>query len=200
MTKAGLWAPYKIATLPGTASAFTQGVLERMNPMEEDRTEVIENRPTHSEVVREERVAPPRVTEVRSSTMPRTEAADVDSVAYDPYEGRRLAAYRLTQLVYWVFGLVEGLIAIRLILKALGANPSAGFSEFIYGITAPLVAPFMGLFSNPAYQNSVLELSSIVALVVYALVAWLIGRLVWILVGETRSAIHTHARQMDSHL
>src|SRR5207253_2513070 len=132
----------------------------------------------------------PRVSEVRSTTVaPRTEAEHVDSVAYDPYEGRRTAAYRLTQLVYWVFGLIEGLIVIRLILKALGANPSAGFSQFIYGVTAPLVLPFMGLFNNPAYQNSVLELSSIVALIVYALLTWLIAKLLWILLGETRSAI-----------
>src|SRR5262249_5238469 len=124
----------------------------------------------------------------------------LESVAYDPYEGRRLAAYRLTQLVYWVFGLIEGLIAIRLILKALGANPSAGFSQFIYGITAPLLRPFVRLFANPAYQNAVLELSSIVALMVYALLAWLIAKLVWILIGETRSAIKTHSTQMDSRV
>ena len=48
----------------------------------------------------------------------------------------------MTQLVYLVFGLIEGLIAIRFVLKALGANPTAGFAEFIYGITGPLVAPF----------------------------------------------------------
>lgn len=202
MTKAGLWAQYKIATLPGTPSAFTCWVLERMYPnMEEDRTEVIETHPTHDEVVRrDEYVAPSRATEVHSRTAPRTEAERIDAVAYDPYEGRRVAAYRLTQLIYWVFGLVEGLIAIRLILKALGANPSAGFSEFIYGITAPLVAPFVGLFSNPAYGASVLELGSITALIVYALVAWLLGKLVWILVGETRSAIQTHTHQMDTHV
>jgi uncharacterized protein YggT (Ycf19 family) len=106
----------------------------------------------------------------------------------------------LTQLVYWVFGLIEGLVLIRLVLKALGANPQAGFAEFIYGITAPLVGPFFNLFSNPSYQNSVLELSSIVALIVYALVAWLLAKLVWIVVGESRSAIHTRSTQMDSRL
>ena len=167
--------------------------------MEEDRTEVIET-PTANREIREEHVTPPRVTAVHSSAVPHTQAEHVEAVAYDPYEGRRVAAYRLTQLVYWIFGLVEGLIAIRLILKVLGANPSAGFAEFIYGITAPLIAPFVGLFSNPAYQNSVLELSSTVALIVYALAAWLIGRLVWILVGETRSAIRTHTTQMDSRV
>lgn len=146
--------------------------------MEEDRTEVIATRPT----------------------VPRTEAEHIYAVAYDPYEGHRGAADRLTQLVYWVFGLVEGLIAIRLIFKALGANPSAGFAEFIYGTSAPVVAPFFPLFSNPAYGSSVLELGSVVALIVCALVAWLIAKLVWILLGETRSAIHTHTHQLDTRV
>jgi uncharacterized protein YggT (Ycf19 family) len=166
--------------------------------MDEDRTEIIETPPTSREV--RSVSTTPHTTEVHSSVAPRTEAEHMDAVAYDPYEGRRLAAYRTTQLIYWVFGLIEGLIAIRLILKALGANPSAGFSEFIYGITAPLVWPFVGLFNNPAYGNSVLELSSIVALVVYALLAWLLAKLVWIMLGETRSAIKTHSHHMDSRV
>lgn len=168
--------------------------------MQEDRTEAIETRPNHSEVVREAPATSTRVTDARTTTLPRTEAEQFDAVAYDPYENRRQAAYRLTQVIYWVFGLIEGLVAIRLILKALGANPAAGFSEFVYSITAPLVAPFVGLFSNPTYQNTVLEVSSIVALIVYTLVAWLIARLVWILIGETRTAVHTHTRQTDSRL
>ena len=98
----------------------------------EDRTEIIET-PT-AKTAREVRHVDttPRVTEVRSEVQPRSEFDRVDAVAYDPYEGRRLAAYRVAQLVYWIFGLVEGLIAIRLVLKALGANPSAGFAQFIY--------------------------------------------------------------------
>ncbi|MBV8717863.1 MAG: YggT family protein [Chloroflexi bacterium] len=142
-----------------------------------------------------------RVTEVRNTnTLPRQDFDRVEAVAYDPYEGRRLAGYRLTQLIYWVFALIEGLIAIRLILKALGANQTAGFAQFIYSITGPLVAPFINLFSNPTYQSSVLELSAIVALIVYALAAWLLGKLVWILVGETRSAMRTHSTQIDSRI
>ena len=70
----------------------------------------------------------------------------------------------------------------------------------MYGITAPLVAPFYGLFGNPAAQGSVLELHSIVALVVYALLAWLLGKLAWIVMGETRSAVKTRATQIDSRL
>jgi hypothetical protein len=173
--------------------------------MHDDQTDIIETPHEEAEVheYTRRRTGPigpaTRVTEYDAS-VPRTDVDRYDTVAYDPYEGRRLAAHRLTQVIYWVFALIEGLIAIRLILKALGANPSAGFAQFIYGVTAPLVAPFVGLFGNPAYQNSVLELSSIVALIVYALVAWLLGKLVWILMGETRSAIRTRSTQMDSRV
>src|SRR4051812_28206005 len=118
--------------------------------MNENRTEIIETPAPTVEVreVREVNTVPRTTSTVTDVATPYTDAAHVEAVAYDPFENRRLAAYRVTQLVYWVFGLVEGLIAIRLILKALGANSTAGFSEFIYGITAPLVAPFSGLFSN----------------------------------------------------
>jgi hypothetical protein len=179
--------------------------------MHEDRTDIIETRDGEREVhdvteparrTEAYRSMPPseRVTEVNTTSMPRTNVDHFDTVAYDPYDGRRIAAHRITQMIYWVFALVEGLIAIRLILKVLGANPNAGFAQFAYGITAPLVAPFLGLFGNPVYQNSVLELGSIVALVVYALLAWLLGKLVWILVGENRSAVRTHSTQMDSRV
>jgi YggT family protein len=160
----------------------------------EDRTEIIETTP------REVTSVPRTTTEVRSVAQPASDVDRVESVAYDPFANKRLVAYRTTQLIYWVFGLIEGLIAIRFVLKALGANPSAGFAEFIYGITAPLVAPFAGLFGNPAAQGSVLEVHSIVALIVYALLAWLLGKLAWIVVGDTRSAVTTRSTSVDSRL
>lgn len=144
---------------------------------------------------------PPSTTsEVRRVERPAAEVDHLDAVAYDPYAERRQVAYRMTQLIYWIFGLVEGLILIRFVLKVLGANPAAGFAEFVYGITAPLVQPFVGLFSNPQSAGSVLEFSSLTALVVYALVAWLLAKLVWILVGDVRTAIHSHSKEIDSRI
>ena len=124
----------------------------------------------------------------------------VESAAYDPYEAQRMIGYRVTQLVYWIFGLIQGLIAIRFVLKALGANPSAGFAQFIYSISDGLVSPFVNLFANPTYQGTTFELSSLIAFIVYALLAWLIGRLVWIVSGETRSAITTRSTHVNSRL
>jgi hypothetical protein len=167
--------------------------------MEEDRTEVIETKTTPP-VTRE--VVTPRSTrtEVSTGNPPRATVDRAEAVAYDPYASRRMAGYRVTQLIWWIFGLVEGLIAIRFILKALGANPSAGFAEFIYGITYPLVVPFVGLFGNPQAQGSVLEIHSIVALIVYGLAAWLLAKLAWIMVADNRSAVKTRSTQYDSRL
>ncbi|HLZ26725.1 MAG TPA: YggT family protein [Chloroflexota bacterium] len=161
----------------------------------QDRTEIIETTPAA-------RVngVPRSTTEVRTVEQGVGAVDRMETVAYDPYANKRIAAVRVIQLVYLIFGLIEGLIAIRFVLKALGANASAGFAQFIYGITTPLVAPFYGLFGNPASQGSVLEVHSIVALVVYALLAWLIVRLTWILVGESRSAVQTRSTSVDTRL
>ena len=87
-------------------------------------------------------------------------------------------ADRAIRFVYLVLGVVEVLIAIRVVMKLLAANPGAGFTSFIYGITAPLVAFFQGVFPEPATNGSVLEISSLLAMAVWALVAWIIVRVI----------------------
>jgi YggT family protein len=143
-------------------------------------------------------VVTPTTAEVVTTSTPAAAADRTTATAYDPYAGRRQAAYRLMQAVYLVFGIIEALIAIRIVLRALGANSQAGFAQLIYGVSAPLVAPFAGLFGNPQAGGAVLELHSIVALIVYALLAWLVGKLVWLLVGETRSAVTTASTSVDT--
>ena len=91
------------------------------------------------------------------------------------------AAYRATQTVYLLFGIVEALIIARVALKLLAANSGVGFVRFIYDVSHPLVAPFQGIFPTPVSNTNVLELSSLVALAVYAVVAWAIIRLIALL-------------------
>ena len=129
-----------------------------------------------------------------------TTVEHADMVATDPYDARRSTADRLVQAIYIIFGVIETLIALRFVLKLLGANPDAGFSSFIYGVTAPLVAPFAGMFETPAADGSVLEWHSLIAIVVYALVAWLLARLAWLALGDNRSGVATTTRSIDRHV
>jgi YGGT family len=89
-------------------------------------------------------------------------------------------------VIYIVLAVVDGLIAIRFVLKLLAANPEAGFARLVYGVTAPLVAPFVGLLGNPASSTgNQFEVTSLAAMAVYALVAWLLTRIVRLVLGRT---------------
>ncbi len=76
-------------------------------------------------------VTPSGVTGVVTTSAPAAAVDRTATTAYDPYAGRRRATYRLIQAVYLVFGVIEALIAIRLVLRLLDANANAGFAQFI---------------------------------------------------------------------
>ena len=50
--------------------------------------------------------------------------------------------YKGVQIVWYVLGLIEAILAFRFILKLLGANPVAGFTNFIYSLSYVFTAPF----------------------------------------------------------
>ncbi|HYU64112.1 MAG TPA: YggT family protein [Verrucomicrobiae bacterium] len=88
---------------------------------------------------------------------------------------------RAVELIYLVFGVIDGLLLIRVALKLLGANSAAGFSRWTYGVTDVLLAPFRNLLPTIGTEQSVLEMSVIVAILVYALIGWALARLMAIL-------------------
>ena len=90
-------------------------------------------------------------------------------------------ARRAIELTYLAFGIIEGLLLIRMVLKLLGANPQAGFANFIYGVTAVFLAPFRNLLPTVGTSQSQLEMSVVVAILVYALIGWVVARLIAIM-------------------
>lgn len=84
------------------------------------------------------------------------------------------------RIVWFIVGFVDVIIALRLVLLLLGANRGAGFTDFIYSLSAPFVSPFVGIFGEPVYGRSVLEVSSVLAIVIYLLIGWGITKLVTI--------------------
>lgn len=85
--------------------------------------------------------------------------------------GRARTLARVSQVVDYVFYVIYGLLAVRLILALLAARRSAGFTQFIYAITDPFYAPFRGIVAEPTAEGGYrLALSVIIAIIVYALV------------------------------
>lgn len=102
-------------------------------------------------------------TSVRRQTVAQTERTD-----------GRIVAHRV---VWYIAGVIIALLAIRVLLYLFGANQGAAFVDFIYSITWIFAAPFYGIFPQPAYGESVLDTASILAMIIYALVAWAIAKL-----------------------
>ena len=73
------------------------------------------------------------------------------------------------------------MIAIRVVLKLIGANTAAYFTRLIYGITDVFLWPFLGITGTPSVGAFQLEISAIIAMLVYALIAWGITKLIWVL-------------------
>jgi hypothetical protein len=92
----------------------------------------------------------------------------------------------LSQFAWLSFGVLEGLIALRILLRLIAANPSAPFAEFIYAVTAPFLWPFMGLTTTPAANGIELEIHSNIAMLVYALASVLVERLIRIIFSRPR--------------
>ena len=101
-----------------------------------------------------------------------------EEVVRDVGSERRQQLARVSQLIWLLLGIVDGIIALRVILKLMAANPQNDFAAFIYNITEPFVAPFFGITRTPTAGGSVLEIGSIIAMVVYLFVAWIVDRLI----------------------
>ncbi|OGL22725.1 hypothetical protein A2707_02225 [Candidatus Saccharibacteria bacterium RIFCSPHIGHO2_01_FULL_45_15] len=77
------------------------------------------------------------------------------------------------RIIYYIVGFITVLLLLRIVLLLLAANQGNGFVDFIYTVSGLFAMPFYGIFNyTPAYGSSVLELSSIVAILIYALVGW----------------------------
>lgn len=97
-----------------------------------------------------------------------------------PGRERQIFSFKATQLIWLLLGILEALIALRIGLKLIGANPDSPIVAMIYGFTSLFLFPFTSLIGSPTVGNMVLELSSMVAMLVYALAGWALERLVWL--------------------
>jgi YggT family protein len=93
---------------------------------------------------------------------------------------------RLTGLIWLFFGVLDGLIALRFLLKLMAANPENPFAAFIYTITAPALWVFQGLTTSPSFEGIVIEFFDLIAIAVYALLGWVIVRALWLIFARLR--------------
>jgi hypothetical protein len=107
--------------------------------------------------------------------------AHSERTVHDIAAEQRLLFDRAIQLIWLFFGIVEGLIGLRIVLKLIGSNPDNAFAKFIYGAAGLFMGPFIGLTGSPTSSGMTLEISAIIAMIFYALLGWVIVRIAGVL-------------------
>ncbi len=87
--------------------------------------------------------------------------------------------YSITSMLVYIVNFIFGLAALGLLLRFLfrlfGANTESPFVAFLYNSTNPLLSPFRGIFEPyVADGRFVFEFSTLIAIAIYLLLAWLI--------------------------
>ena len=110
----------------------------------------------------------------------------------------RESVYKVVQFVWLLFGGLEGLLAIRMALKLIGANPGSWFTAFVYQLSDLFLWPFQNITLNPGFEGFVLEITTIIAMLVYALIGLALVRLIWVLFyRRPTTQVTTYDREED---
>jgi hypothetical protein len=176
---------------PGVDVVVDQPVVERV--VEQPVVERAAGQPVVERVVEQpvvERVvaAPPRrivrrwwgreAAVVPTTDVVSTEYYSAPAFGYDP------ALAQFLRVMWFMVGLLEGVLALRFLLAIMAANPRNAFAATVYGLTGPFVAPFRTLFATPQADGSVVELYTLVAMLVYFLVWWTIVKLIGVVTNR----------------
>lgn len=113
-----------------------------------------------------------------------------------PNAERRVAVAKAAQFIWLLVVALEALIGLRVVLKLIAANPANPIATMVYALSDFFLWPFWGLTVTPSAQGMVLEIPSLIAMFLYALLGWLIVRLVWVVFYRpSTGTIHTVERE-----
>jgi len=112
-----------------------------------------------------------------------------EQVFDDPYTRRLNVLDRTARIIYFIMGVLEVLLALRFLFRIINAETTNGLVNFIYNFTAPFVAPFNGIFNDQSLQRgSLVEISTLLAMVLYAILTYGIIQLLYLLLTPNRSS------------
>jgi len=118
-----------------------------------------------------------------------TDYKEVRTTQHEQGREQRVATFKATQLIWLLLGILEAAIALRVVFKLIAVNATNPFAALLYNVTDFFVAPFASLIGAPAAGGMVLEISSIIAMIVYFLIAWALERIVYLLFYRPRGPV-----------
>lgn len=141
----------------------------------------MEDTETQKEVTTISQSTPVEVTQTTKTVTP----PPVNTQSPQEVYKKKKTIFRTYQVIWYILGVIEILLAFRVILKMLGANLNSSFVNLIYMVTDPLALPFRGIFQITVDQGAILEWSTFVAMIVYALIAYALVQLMQLIKPTT---------------
>lgn len=107
---------------------------------------------------------------------------------YTTLTPRQVVLRKTTRFIWWATAILEAFIGLRVAFRMLAANPGNPFASFTYALTDLFLWPFQTLIANPASDGgSVFEVTSLIGMMVYLLLAWVVVEMMWLLLGRERA-------------
>jgi YggT family protein len=128
-----------------------------------------------------------------------TDYKEVRTIEHESGQEQRVATFKATQVIWLLLGLLDAAIALRVLFKLIAVNAANPFASLLYKVTDLFVAPFASLIGAPAAGGMVLEISSIIAMIVYFLIAWALERIVYVLFYRPRGPVSVRQTTVAEH-
>lgn len=105
-----------------------------------------------------------------------------------------ITASLILRLIDYIFGFIEAMLGLRVVLKFFGANSQAPFVRWVYETSQPLLTPFQGMFPSSVLDGGFLiEPSTLFAILVYGLISYGISKLVEFINFHTQRYYNNHS-------
>ena len=105
------------------------------------------------------------------------QAVPVEPAVVETRAPRATPVDTIRRIVWLLFGVLQAMLVLRILLLLLNANEGNDIVAFIVGVTDPFVEPFRGMFRLDEVNGSsgsVLDFAAVVALVAWTLIEALV--------------------------
>jgi hypothetical protein len=134
---------------------------------------------------------PAKQAQARPQTPKPSDTTDEAEVLESQEEARtvKYAIGKLNDFLQWFMAVLEVTLAIRFLLKLIGADPFNLFAGFLYALTDIILFPFSKIVPSPSiHTNQAFEWSTLIAMAIYWLIFWAIRRFLHILISGPEEA------------
>ena len=103
----------------------------------------------------------------------------------------KFAIGKFNDYLLWFLMVLETTLAIRFLLKLIGADPGNLFAGFLYALTDILLLPFFNIVKSPSIHPpyQAFEFSTLIAIIIYYLIFYALRRFFRLLVSNPEDPV-----------